>query len=56
MRGLPGWASPLVEQPYRRPCMVVPNPEDFLYCLAPSGEHTILELPVCDDCYEACRV
>jgi hypothetical protein len=43
-------------QEYRRPCVVVPNPEDFRLCGARSGEHTILDLPLCDECYEAIRL
>lgn len=43
--------SPLVAQPYRRPCIVVPNLDSFAYCNKPSGEHTALTFPICDECY-----
>lgn len=42
--------------PYRPGCKVVPNPDKFRYCGAPSGEHTILDAPVCDECYLAVRL
>lgn len=35
------------------PCRVVPNLDNDKYCGAPSGSHTILEIAICDECWEA---
>lgn len=40
-------------QPYKPPCIVVPNPHDFAPCKRPSGEHTALGFPICDECHAA---
>lgn len=45
--------SPLVSQPYRQPCKVVPSLESEAYCSRPSGEHTALGNPICDECHAA---
>ncbi len=49
------WLIDPVPKPYVRPCIVIPNPEDFRYCGLPSGSHTALDLPICDECFEFIR-
>lgn len=45
------------QQPYRQPCIVLTDPaSDTKKCGLPSGEHTVLDLPLCDTCYEAIRL
>jgi hypothetical protein len=56
VNGLPGFVSPFVAQPYKNPCRVLPNPDSYAYCNNPSGEHTALDQPVCDECWEFIRV
>lgn len=46
-----GYGLPAEE---RRPaCVVRTNPESEAPCGRPAGEHTVLEWPICDQCYEA---
>lgn len=43
--------SPILSQPYHRPCIIVPNPDSYAYCGKPSGFHTALDYPICDECH-----
>lgn len=42
-------------EPYQRPCIVVPDPDDFKLCGRPSGTHTALDYGICDECWEFLR-
>jgi hypothetical protein len=46
-----------VEHEYRRPCVILPDPRSddtpTFKCNAPSGLRTILDYPICDDCFLA---
>lgn len=58
---LPGWIvsdqiKQVYQQPPRPPCRILPNPNEYTYCNKPSGEHTVLDYPVCDECWEAVRL
>lgn len=43
----------ITAQPYRRPCAVLCHTEHERPCGKPSGDHTVLDQPICDSCYEA---
>jgi hypothetical protein len=39
--------------PARPSCKILPDPNSFVYCGRPSGDRTVLDLPICDVCWEA---
>lgn len=39
------------------PCAICTDPEnDNVKCKKPAGDHTILDHPICDECWEAIRL
>lgn len=38
---------------YHRPCIVLTDPHSDKQCGRPSGDHTILGHPICDECWAA---
>ena len=46
----------ITSTPYRRPCAVLTALDNDKPCGKPSGSHTALELPICDDCWEAVQL
>ena len=49
-----------VEHEYRRPCVILPDPTSDdtprYKCNAPSGQHTVLDSPICDECWNAVKL
>jgi hypothetical protein len=45
--------DPLPPGPYRHPCVMLASLDsDIKRCGQPSGEHTIMDYAICDECWE----
>jgi hypothetical protein len=51
--GFPGTASAIVAQPIFRPCIVLKDPNTDTRCNATGSGRTVLDMPICDDCFAA---